>query len=80
MLLDVCSAVHSCHSNDIIHRDLKPENILLDDNGCVKLGESVFHDWLDLCIIIVADFGVAKHLDRQSNQRVNTFCGEILSS
>ena len=52
MLLDVCSAVHSCHSNDVIHRDLKPENILLDDNGCVKLGESAVCDWLDLCTII----------------------------
>lgn len=59
MLLEVCKAVHSCHVNNVIHRDLKPENILLDNNGCVKL----------------ADFGVAKQLERQSNQRVNTFCG-----
>jgi len=53
MLLDVCNAVYSCHSNDIIHRDLKPENILLDDNGCVKLGEIVPFDWLKVYAVVL---------------------------
>ena len=39
MLLEICTAVESCHQKKVIHRDLKPENILLDDMGRVKLSQ-----------------------------------------
>jgi len=44
----ICDALQFAHDQGVVHRDIKPDNILLDSKGQVK----------------VADFGLAKLLDR----------------
>ncbi|MGN6553226.1 MAG: protein kinase domain-containing protein [Verrucomicrobiota bacterium] len=51
----ICEALQFAHNEGILHRDIKPENILLDAKGRVK----------------IADFGIAKLLDRGSVSRSN---------
>ena len=59
-LVVLANAIHSAHQLGIIHRDLKPRNILIDDAGRIK----------------IADFGLAKVLDSDSEQtRTGTFLG-----
>ena len=50
IVMQICEALQFAHDEGVVHRDIKPENILLDQKGRVK----------------IADFGIAKVLDRPS--------------
>jgi hypothetical protein len=51
--VDVCHAIEVAHAGGIAHRDLKPSNVLLGDRGEVY----------------VLDWGIARELDRPSDER-----------
>jgi serine/threonine-protein kinase len=54
-------AIHASHQRGVVHRDLKPANVLLTPDGTPK----------------IVDFGLAKHLDRESSL---TQCGAIVGT
>jgi serine/threonine protein kinase/WD40 repeat protein len=56
LVVDLCLAVEHAHSKGLVHRDLKPGNVLVTEVG----GEPV---------VKVIDFGVAKALDSELNDR-----------
>ncbi|KAK7319980.1 hypothetical protein RJT34_04709 [Clitoria ternatea] len=38
-ILQILSAVDSCHRLNVLHRDLKPSNLLISENGTLKLAD-----------------------------------------
>jgi WD40 repeat protein/predicted Ser/Thr protein kinase len=61
LIAALARAVHAAHRLNIVHRDLKPDNVLLTADGTPK----------------VADFGLAKLLDRTQSQ---TDSGAVLGT
>lgn len=62
VIAEVVLALEAMHSLHLVYRDLKPENVLLDSDGHVRL----------------ADLGLAKKLDSQSNYLTRTVCGSLV--
>ena len=60
----ICEALQYAHDEGIVHRDIKPENILLDKKGRVK----------------IADFGLAKLLDRPTTVYTLTRAGQRMGT
>ncbi len=62
----ICEALQFAHEEGVLHRDIKPENILMDAKGRVK----------------IADFGIAKLMERGSASRstTSTEAGSITAS
>ncbi len=60
----ICEALQFAHEEGIVHRDIKPENILLDKKGRVK----------------IADFGLAKLLDRPATAYTLTQAGQRMGT
>ncbi|KAG5642130.1 hypothetical protein DXG03_003580 [Asterophora parasitica] len=59
----ILSGVKYLHTHDIVHRDLKPENILYRTNEPDS-------------DIVIADFGIAKHL-HSPNEQLHTLAGSF---
>ncbi len=73
-------AIHSAHQKGIIHRDLKPGNILLATPTEHISGSDSFHAEMQAVFRLygipkITDFGLAKHLDVQSQTRTGAILG-----
>jgi WD40 repeat protein/serine/threonine protein kinase/tetratricopeptide (TPR) repeat protein len=73
-------AIHSAHQKGIIHRDLKPGNILLATAIEEASGTDSFHSEMQSALRLygipkITDFGLAKHLDIQSQTRTGAIIG-----
>src|SRR5579875_2582168 len=73
-------AIHSAHQKGIIHRDLKPGNILLATPTEHISGSDSFHAEMQAAFRLygipkITDFGLAKHLDVQSQTRTGAILG-----
>jgi WD40 repeat protein/Flp pilus assembly protein TadD len=73
-------AMHSAHQRGIIHRDLKPGNVLLATPTEHSSSLDSFHAESQAALRLygipkITDFGLAKHLDVQSQTRTGAIIG-----
>jgi WD40 repeat protein/Flp pilus assembly protein TadD len=73
-------AIHSAHQKGIIHRDLKPSNVLLATPAEHISGTDSLHAETQAALRLygipkITDFGLAKHLDVQSQTRTGAIIG-----
>jgi len=73
-------AMHSAHQKGIIHRDLKPGNVLLATPAEHVSGADSLHAETQAAFHLygipkITDFGLAKHLDVQSQTRTGAILG-----
>jgi WD40 repeat protein/Flp pilus assembly protein TadD len=73
-------AMHSAHQRGIIHRDLKPGNVLLGTPTEHVSSPDSFHAESQGALRLyglpkITDFGLAKHLDSQSQTRTGAIIG-----
>jgi tetratricopeptide (TPR) repeat protein len=62
-------AMHAAHQAGIVHRDLKPANILLSfSRETPASADSSFRETINQAVPKISDFGLAKHLDADSDQ------------
>ncbi len=59
IIVQVCRALNSAHSNGVVHRDLKPQNIMIDADGLAQ----------------VMDFGVARSMELTGMTRTGELLG-----
>jgi WD40 repeat protein/tetratricopeptide (TPR) repeat protein len=76
----LAQAMHSAHLKGIVHRDLKPGNILLAPLTEHTSGPDSFHAEMQAAFHLygipkITDFGLAKHLDIQSQTRTGAIIG-----
>lgn len=60
----LCDALQYAHDQGVIHRDIKPENILISVDGSIK----------------IADFGLSRILDNDSQQDVLTGTHQVMGT
>ncbi len=60
----LCDALQFAHDEGVVHRDIKPENILIDRRGRIK----------------IADFGLARLLDKPNSVPTLTGSNQILGT
>jgi len=61
-MFNILSGLHYIHSQGIIHRDIKPENILFKE-------KNNDHE------IVIADFGLAMHINTKYEDIIYKKCG-----
>ena len=64
LLLGTCEGIEHAHRSGVLHRDLKPDNVLVDKEGSPK----------------ILDFGVARILDEEIRETLETQGDQILGS
>jgi hypothetical protein len=76
-------AIHYAHERGIVHRDLKPANVMLSFSGRPPGGASFAPPGgrpLNEVFPKIADFGLAKHLDRDGSGDGPTRTGAVLGT